>query len=78
MLAKNSLQIDLEKIISHFNNNGFYLLKNFFPREVAENAAEWLKKKNLKELAKTVGDQEPGVPLAVYQDIHKELSYYWN
>ena len=74
MLARNSLQIDLEKIISHFNNNGFYLLKNFFQREVAENATQWLKKQNHKELAKTVGDQEPGVPLAVYQDIHKGKS----
>ena len=38
---------------------------------MAEKATQWLKKQNLKELAKTVGDQEPGVPLAVYQDIHK-------
>ena len=54
-----------------FNNNGYFLLKEGFASDIAFEASEWLKSQNLENLASTWTEQEPGVSLAVYQNIHK-------
>jgi len=56
----------------HFEKKGFLLVKNFFNREKALAANQWLKTQNQNTLAKTWTDQEPGVDLAVYQNIHQD------
>ena len=54
-----------------FAKNGYLLLKGFFPMSAAKAAGEWLRSQDQLGLAKTWTDQEPGVALAVYQNIHK-------
>lgn len=54
-----------------FRQKGFLLLRNFFPKEKAIAAGNWLKNQDQEKLAKTWTDQEPGVKLAVYQNIHQ-------
>lgn len=58
----------LEK--QQFQNQGYLLVKDFFKKSDAIAAADWLRSQDLKSLAKTWTDQEPGVELAVYQNIH--------
>lgn len=54
-----------------FRQKGYLLIRNFFPREKAIAAGLWLKNQDQEKLAKTWTDQEPGVKLAVYQNIHQ-------
>lgn len=54
-----------------FHEEGYVLIQNFFPREKAQAASNWLRSQDLESLAKSWTDQEPGVPLAVYQNIHQ-------
>lgn len=55
-----------------FVEKGYLILKNFFPKEKALAANLWLKEQDQQRLVKTWTDQEPGVTLAVYQNIHKD------
>jgi ectoine hydroxylase len=64
----------LSKAIEAFNRDGFYLCKGFFPKEEAIKAAQWMKSQDQAALAKSWTDQEPGVPLAVYQNVHKGIT----
>lgn len=57
--------------LSKFQEDGYVLLKGFFPEEKAKAAAEWLRSQDLKSMAKSWTDQEPQVDLAVWQNIHK-------
>jgi ectoine hydroxylase len=57
--------------LDSFKKNGYLLIKNFFPSLNSVEAANWLKSQDQASLAKTWTDQEPGVPLAVLQNIHK-------
>ena len=66
--------LDLKDAKNSFDKNGYFLLKEGFVRDIVIEAAEWLKSQNLDQLAKTWTDQEPGVALAVYQNIHKDNS----
>ena len=68
--------LDLKDAKNSFDKNGYFLLKEGFVRDIVIEAAEWLKSQNLDQLAKTWTDQEPGVALAVYQNIHKDNSQF--
>jgi len=63
-----------KKDIENFNKNGFFLFEGAFQEADVEEAVKWLKSQNLQALAKTWTDQEPLVPLAVYQNIHNNNS----
>ena len=65
---------EINKATKYFETNGYYLFKNLFPYNVVEQAASWLKSKNLEKLSKTWTEKEPGVSLAVYQNIHQNNS----
>lgn len=53
-----------------FIDSGYALKKGVFSQEEAMAAADWVRAQPLKELAKSWTDQEPGVDLAVWQNIH--------
>lgn len=67
--------LDLDKNetspIDKFKQDGYVLVKGFYNIEECKNAAEWLKSQDLKKLAKSWTEQEPGVDLAVYSVIHE-------
>ena len=57
-----------------FKEDGYILLKDIIPKDVSQSAAKWLRGRDQEKLAKTWTDQEPGVPLAVYQCVHQDSS----
>lgn len=61
------MNIDIKKTYKH---EGFYLAKKVIDPKKAKAAANWLRSKNLKKLAKTMMDQSPGDVLTKYQSIH--------
>jgi len=63
-----------KKAFEEFEKNGFFILRNCFDKEIANQAAHWLKSQDLSSLAKSWTDQEPFVNLAVYQNIHQNDS----
>tara|TARA_R110000868_G_scaffold155691_6_gene382191 strand:- start:62533 stop:63393 length:861 start_codon:yes stop_codon:yes gene_type:complete len=54
-----------------FQDEGYVLVRNFFETDKALEAANWLRSQKIESFAKSWTDQEPGVELAVHQDIHK-------
>jgi ectoine hydroxylase len=63
----SSLNTDIEK----FEELGYVIIKNYFDRDKALSAAKWLRSQDLNSMAKSMTDQEPGVELAVWQNVHK-------
>ena len=57
-----------------YQENGYVLVKGFFTSDQTKAAGDWLRSQDQESLAKTFTDQEPGVKLAVYQNIHNEES----
>ena len=57
-----------------YQRDGFYIARGLFDKKKTQEAASWLRSKNLEELAKSFMDQSPGDPLAKYQSIHNEDS----
>ncbi|MGE3974360.1 MAG: phytanoyl-CoA dioxygenase family protein [Bdellovibrionales bacterium] len=55
------------ELYQEFWDKGFVLIKNLIDVEKVRAAKNWLLSHDLKSLAKTFTDQEPLVPLAVYQ-----------
>jgi ectoine hydroxylase len=70
--SKSNLQI--ESVRRTFEEDGYVLVKNVFAKENAQKTAQWLRSQDLPKLAKSWTDQEPGVELAVYQNIHTDGS----
>ena len=66
--------VKLNKARKYFERNGYCLLNNVFPCDMAEQAASWLKSQDLEKLANSWTEQEPYVSLAVYQNIHHNNS----
>ena len=54
--------------------NGYVLVKDFFTTDQTTTAGDWLRNQDQESLAKTFTDQEPGVKLAVYQNVLNEES----
>ena len=61
----------LESAKHNFAENGYHLEKKVFKPEDALRVAEWLRSQDQESLAKSQSDQEPGVRLAVLQNVHK-------
>ena len=59
------------KAKEHFIEHGYYLEKSVFAEDDALDVARWLRSQNQETLAKSQSDQEPGVRLAVLQNVHK-------
>ena len=60
--------------IKSYQENGYVLVKDFFTTDQTTAAGDWLRNQDQESLAKTFTDQEPGVKLAVYQNVHNEES----
>ena len=55
--------------IKSYQENGYVLVKDFFTTDQTTAAGDWLRNQDQESLAKTFTDQEPGVKLAVYQNV---------
>ena len=66
----NHKKNNMKDVHESYQRDGFYLVKGLFEKKKIQNAAHWLRSKNLKKLAKSFMDQSPGDPLAKYQSIH--------
>ena len=62
---------NFKKYHKQYKEKGFVLIKNFFSKKECLKAVKWLESKNHNRLAKSWTEQEPGVPLAVYFQVHK-------
>ena len=60
--------------IKSYEENGYVLVKDFFTSDQTTTAGDWLRNQDQESLAKTFTDQEPGVKLAVYQNVLNEES----
>ena len=60
--------------IKSYQENGYVLVKDFFTTDQTTAAGDWLRNQDQESLAKTFTDQEPGVKLAVYQNVLNEES----
>ena len=60
--------------IKSYKENGYVLVKGFFTTDQTKAAGDWLRSQDQESLARTFTDQEPGVKLAVYQNVHNEES----
>jgi len=60
--------------IKSYEENGYVLVKDFFTTDQTTTAGDWLRNQDQESLAKTFTDQEPGVKLAVYQNVLNEES----
>lgn len=60
-----------EEYKKKFNKDGYILIKGFFDKEIAHEVVSWLRSQDLRSMSKNFMDQEPGVDLALYQNIHK-------
>ena len=57
-------------VVDDFHRDGYVFKKGLFETRSAIAAAAWLKAQDLRALAKSWTEQEPGVPLAVYSVVH--------
>lgn len=60
----------MKDIYKNYQRDGFYIARGLFSKKNAQDAASWLRTKDLEGLAKSFMDQSPGDPLAKYQSIH--------
>ena len=60
--------------IKSYKENGYVLVKGFFTTDQTKAAGDWLRSQDQESLARTFTDQEPGVKLAVYQNVLNEES----
>ena len=52
--------------IKQFKEQGYLVLKSFYPKKNINEALKWLKSRDPKKIAKSWTEKEPGVPIAVY------------
>ena len=52
--------------IKQFKEQGYLVLKSFYPKKNLNEALKWLKSRDPKKIAKSWTEKEPGVPIAVY------------
>lgn len=56
--------------VEAFRREGYHIHRRLFDPAVAREAREWLRTQDPAALVKSEGEQEPGVPLAVFSVVH--------
>lgn len=67
----NASDFNLSLAKKFFDEQGFVQVRGFISPSQARLAGEWMQNQDPKTIIKSWTDQEPGVPIAVYQYIHK-------